>query len=70
MRARGHEHHCLGRDVLDHKPRHLIVRPCMRSAGLAIRRRWTLWATLVDDEVFVSDPAPGVRPGTGPGTPP
>jgi hypothetical protein len=51
----------LGWDVLDHKPRHLIVRPCPRSGGLVSRRRRTLWA-LVDYELLVPYPAAAARP--------
>jgi hypothetical protein len=52
----------LGWDVLDHKPRHLIVRPCPSSGGLLSRRGRTLCA-LVDYELLVPYPAAGATPG-------
>ncbi|MFB1486236.1 MULTISPECIES: hypothetical protein [unclassified Thiocapsa] len=55
----------LGWDVLDHKPRHLIVRPCPRSGGLVSRRRRTLWG-LVDYELLVPYPASAARPSAHP----
>jgi hypothetical protein len=51
-----------GWDVLDHKPRHLIVRQDPRSGGLISRHRRTLWA-LVDYELLVPYPAAAARPG-------
>jgi len=59
----------LGWDVLDHKPRHLIVRPCPRSGGLVSRRGRTLWA-LVDYELLVPYRAPAARPHARPEPPP
>jgi hypothetical protein len=58
----------LGWDVLDHKPRHLIVRICPRSGGLVSRRRRTLWA-LVDYELLVPYPAATARPCARPPPP-
>lgn len=46
----------LGWDVLDHKPRHLIVRPRGEPSHLVRRRGRTLWA-LVDYELLVPYPA-------------
>jgi hypothetical protein len=59
----------LGWDVLDHKPRHLIVRPKPGSGGLVQRHGRTLWA-LVDYELLVPhEPEPastsGVQRGSG-----
>jgi hypothetical protein len=54
-----------GWDVLDHKPRHLIVRPDPRSGGLIGHRRRTLWA-LVDYELLVPYPAAAARSGAIP----
>jgi hypothetical protein len=45
-----------GWDVLDHKPRHLIVRPRGSGRQLTERRGATLWA-LVDYELLVPYPA-------------
>ena len=59
----------LGWDVLDHKPRHLIVRPCPRSGCLVSRRGRTLWA-LVDYELLVPYPAAAARPCARPEPPP
>jgi hypothetical protein len=50
----------LGWDVLDHKPRHLIVRPAAGAGGLLCRRGRTLWA-LVDYELLVPYPASAIR---------
>ncbi|WP_296897413.1 hypothetical protein [Thiohalocapsa sp.] len=47
----------LGWDVLDHKPRHLIVRTAADGRRLLCRRGQTLWA-LVDYELLVPYPAP------------
>jgi hypothetical protein len=53
----------LGWDVLDHKPRHLIVRPAADPTRVVRRRGSTLWA-LVDYELLVPYPAaaPAAQP--------
>jgi hypothetical protein len=57
--------HRLGWDVLDHKPRHLIVRPTPAADGLVQRRGRTLWA-LVDYELLLPyQPADALRPEPG-----
>lgn len=50
-----------GWDVLDHKARHVIVRPDPESGRLVKRHSRTLWA-LVDYELLVPYPAPGALP--------
>ncbi|WP_295879630.1 hypothetical protein [uncultured Thiohalocapsa sp.] len=56
--------HRLGWEVLDHKPRHLIVRPTPDARGLVQRRGRTLWA-LVDYELLVPYQPEGANtPGT------
>jgi hypothetical protein len=52
-----------GWDVLDHKPRHLIVRPAPRQDSLLQRNGRTLWA-LVDYELLLPH-APQEDPATG-----
>ncbi|MBK1705864.1 hypothetical protein [Halochromatium glycolicum] len=49
-----------GWDVLDHKARHVIVRPDAEPGRLVRRRGRTLWA-LVDYELLVPYPAPGAQ---------
>jgi hypothetical protein len=55
----------VGWDVLDHKPRHLIVRPDTGSDRLVSRRGRTLWA-LVDYELLVPYPAAAARDMSAP----